>query len=170
MELNTLHFRSPASDEAESFQDSPADPARTKSSAVYSSLLPETEANSPPLQHKKRQGQRPCSPAFLADWWFRDLTCLVASAGVLVAIIRICGHYDGRPQPAWGPISLNTGIAWLSAMSKLLLFVPLAKSMGQLKWIWMAQNTRTLSDLEIFDSSSRGMVGSIRVLVKTRGF
>jgi hypothetical protein len=106
---------------------------------------------------------------FIGDGWFWELLGLLASAGVLLGIVRICGHYNGKPQPNWNSISLNTAIAWLSALSKLLLLTPLAKSMGQLKWLWMAQRARPLSDLEEFDSGSRGVVGSNLVLLKTKG-
>lgn len=164
-----MQSRSPASGEAEFHQGLAMDVTGSNLTNLSSLLLPKTESKSQRFLPGTKLLQASCAAAFLGYEWFWDLMSLLASAGVLVAVVRICDHYNGKPQPDWGSISLKTGIAWLSAVSKLLLLMPLAKSMGQLKWIWMAQETRALSDLEIFDSSSRGIIGSVRVLQKTKG-
>jgi len=140
------HF--PASREAENYQPPPTmDLSESNTTAPDRYLLPKTKRKPRRSLPMNTNSRKSGATTFIRDGWFWELLCLLASAGVLLGILRICGHYNGKPQPNWNSISLNTAIAWLSALSKLLLLTP----------------------LEVFDSGSRGVVGSILVLLKTKG-
>ncbi|PWY75190.1 hypothetical protein BO94DRAFT_568556 [Aspergillus sclerotioniger CBS 115572] len=81
----------------------------------------------------------------------------------------IQGWYDGRRQPEWSNISLNSAISWLSTLAKACILYAVSESLGQLKWVWFAQRSRPLSNLGDFDSASRGVRGSALLLWALKG-
>ncbi|OQE44784.1 hypothetical protein PENCOP_c002G08526 [Penicillium coprophilum] len=97
-------------------------------------------------------------------WWGWDILGLGLALAVLIAIIVILRVYDGKQQPSWRWISLNTLLSWLSTVGKGCLAFPLSASLSQLKWVWFAQRTRPLSDLRVFDNASRGITGSAELM------
>ena len=105
----------------------------------------------------------------LDDWWVLESIALVLSAVILVAISALLQYHDGKPQPNWELVSLNTIVAWLGTLSKSLVLVPVARSLGQLKWAWFAREPRQLSDLQKFDAASRGIWGSLELLFSEKG-
>ena len=107
--------------------------------------------------------------ARLEEWSMWEAIGLLGSALALLAIVVILDKHNFKRQPSWRQVSLNTIISWLSTLSKLLVFIPLSTGMGQLKWIWIADRKRELADLGVFDSASRGALGSIGLLWTTKG-
>lgn len=105
----------------------------------------------------------------LDDWWVLDIVALVLSAILLMSMFVLLWYHDGKPQPDWQFVSLNTIVSWLSTLSKSMLLVPVARSLGQLKWIWYAREPRALSDLQAFDAASRGVAGSLQLLFSKTG-
>ncbi|KIW93647.1 uncharacterized protein Z519_06252 [Cladophialophora bantiana CBS 173.52] len=105
----------------------------------------------------------------MENWWIWELIGLLGSAAGLVAMLAFLLNYDGNKQPSWKQLLLNTDVAFLSTLSKLLLFIPLTSAIGQLKWIWVSQEKRSVADLSVFDAASRGLIGSIQLLWLTRG-
>jgi hypothetical protein len=81
-----------------------------------------------------------------------------------VAIFLLLIHMDKTPVSRWKvPISMNAVIAVFSTISKSALLVPVAACLSQLKWHYF-EKTRTLRDMEVFDRSSRGPLGSLELL------
>lgn len=109
------------------------------------------------------------------SWWFSDLDykdswlfeilALLCSAGLLVAACILLRTFDEEPQPIWNMISLNTIISWISTLSKALILLPISQCLGQLKWTWFAGKPRALSDVNDFDAASRGVAGSLQLLL-----
>lgn len=93
---------------------------------------------------------------------------MVLSSGVLVAIVVILTQYDGRPQPAWRLMSLNSVISWLSTVSKGCVLSAISEGIGQLKWVWFTRKSRPLVDLGAFDGASRGIYGCAGLVWKLR--
>ncbi|KAL4745770.1 hypothetical protein BDW72DRAFT_186100 [Aspergillus terricola var. indicus] len=101
--------------------------------------------------------------------WSLEFLALIVSIGTIIAIVLVLRHYDGRQQPDWQGISLNSLISWLSTLAKACLAFSLAQSMGQLKWAWFSSGSRPLSDLKVFDSASRGgTYGSLELLWRVK--
>ena len=98
-----------------------------------------------------------------------DVIALVLSAGLLLAIVGLLQRYDGKRQPAWDHLSLNTVVAWLSTLSKGCILLLLGRSIGQLKFAWFAGSRQRISDLRTFDMASRGILGSLILLFKQKG-
>jgi hypothetical protein len=121
--------------------------------------------NTPPSERKVESAQH----FSFQDSPTLDLIALVLSAGVLIAIVSLLRHFDGRKQPNWKHLSLNTVIAWLSTISKGSIVLLTSRSIGQLKWLWFVKREQKVSDLRTFDMASRGMLGSVIFLFKQRG-
>lgn len=120
----------------------------------------------------------------LADWWVWEVLSLVVSAGALVAMVVFLSSIDNKPQPSWATagshcvkvpgsdrtvcrtagISVNSVISWLGTLARICLLVPLSNGLGQLKWAWFSERKRPLTDLETFDSASRGLTGSLQLI------
>ncbi|KAJ5887499.1 hypothetical protein N7495_007540 [Penicillium taxi] len=77
--------------------------------------------------------------------------------------------YDGHEQPIWNHVSLNSVISWLSTIAKACALYTISQGLGQAKWIWFAKRSRPLSDLDTFDSASRGVVGSAALMWLVKG-
>lgn len=103
------------------------------------------------------------------DYWSWELFGVFGSAAILIGIAIILHRYNGKRQPSWEHVSLNSLISWLSTAAKVCLLVPITRGLGQLKWVWLAEKERPLSDLEEFDSASRGIAGSANLLWRLKG-
>lgn len=107
--------------------------------------------------------------ATLEDWWFLEVLGILLSAGALIAIAIILSHFDNAPQPQWATVSLNTLVSWLSTLAKAMVLIPVSRGLAQLKWTWMAEKERALTDLQTFDNASRGLIGSLVLLFEQPG-
>lgn len=117
-----------------------------------------------PTQEKTADSKPHHSFLNIDDWWGWDILGLVLALAILIAIIVILRVYDGKQQPGWRWISLNTLLSWLSTVGKGCIAFPLSAGLSQLKWVWFAQRKRPLSDLRVFDNASRGIYGSAELL------
>lgn len=106
-------------------------------------------------------------------FWTWEIISLFLTIGLIVAIVAILSHFDGRPLPDWPlGINLSTLIALLSTILRTLMLVAVAEAMGQLKWTWFSTSSassspatpRPLHDFHVFDRASRGILGSMRLL------
>ncbi|KAF2141131.1 uncharacterized protein K452DRAFT_272950, partial [Aplosporella prunicola CBS 121167] len=86
----------------------------------------------------------------------------------MVAIIVVLKRYEKKPLPEWPwHITLNSFIAVMAAIAKTSLLVPVASSLGQLKWDWF-RRPRSLADIQTFDSASRGPYGAVLLIFATK--
>lgn len=103
------------------------------------------------------------------DYWTWELFGVLGSAALIIGIAIILNRFDGKRQPSWKHVSLNSLISWLSTAARFFLLMPITRGLGQLKWVWFAEKERPLSDLEDFDFASRGVPGSAKLLWKLKG-
>jgi len=83
---------------------------------------------------------------------------------ILAAILYNLVELNGNPTYYWTwPWNVNSVLAFAVTIMKASLLVPVASSLGQLKWHWFRMS-RSLKGLELFDEASRGTLGSIRLL------
>ncbi|KAJ5479208.1 hypothetical protein N7530_004717 [Penicillium desertorum] len=115
-------------------------------------------------QEKATDSKLHHAPPTIDYWWGWDILGLGLSLAILIAIIVILRVFDGKQQPSWRWISLNTLLSWLSTVGKGCIAFPLSAGLSQLKWVWFAQRKRPLSDLRVFDNASRGIYGSVELL------
>lgn len=98
------------------------------------------------------------------DSWFYEYTALVFSVGCLAALVIILGIYNGKETPQLPyNITLNALISVLSTAARSSLLFAVAGTLGQLKWVWF-MDSRELSDMQTFDSATRGPWGALVLL------
>ena len=148
------------------------------------------EKGSPSSTITSKEGRR----SSLGEWWIFESVGIVGSLLALAGIIALVAALDNKPLPWWSQahtvcapakitqhlpggytlcgkvtVSVNSLIAWLSTGAKILVMIPLASSLGQLKWVYFSQQERNLSDLQKFDSAARGFTGSLALAWTLRG-
>ena len=102
--------------------------------------------------------------------WLLEIVCTLTSACALAAIVGVLFHYDGHALPKWPKeITLNTLIALLTAITNASIVAPLSGGLSQLKWMHFKGKRQPLTDIEVFDDASRGVYGSIKLLLFGRG-
>ncbi|KAF2014124.1 hypothetical protein BU24DRAFT_462940 [Aaosphaeria arxii CBS 175.79] len=119
---------------------------------------------------QKRQRTRTFGPGAIRriGWWWEagaialGTICTILTVAVLFTI-------DGKSMRTWAlPIQPNSLVSVFSVVTKSALLVPIAESIGQLKWSYFSR-PRCLEHIEIFDEASRGPWGACVFLWKTRG-
>ncbi|KAF1817671.1 hypothetical protein P152DRAFT_427675 [Eremomyces bilateralis CBS 781.70] len=106
---------------------------------------------------------------WVTEWWLWEILCLCASAFCMGAIITTLACYDGEPIPEFKfGITLNAFISVLARISSASLLFPTSEALGQLKWNWFRSDLKRMIDFEMFDWASRGMLGSLALLIRVR--
>lgn len=118
---------------------------------------------------------------WIEDWWLTEITAMLVSCLLIVALCLVLRHYDGRRVPnlrieGFGHsnnITLGTIVSLLITLSVAASLAAVQSSISQLKWQWYSSNgkrakSRPLRDLDILDSASRGFTGSVMMLWKLR--
>lgn len=98
------------------------------------------------------------------QWW-----AMLGAFTVLIAMIILLDSFDGRPIFSWNGITLNTITSILSVTVKAAALFVIAECMAQWKWILFAREQRPLIDFDRLDGVTRGPMGSLRLILKTRG-
>jgi hypothetical protein len=88
----------------------------------------------------------------------------------MALIVAILFRMDGKPLSTWKlPIQPNSLVAVFSTITKSALLVPIAESIGQLKWDYFHDQPRSVQHMQTFDGASRGPWGALVLLYKARG-
>ncbi|RDW76445.1 DUF3176 domain-containing protein [Aspergillus mulundensis] len=132
-------------------------------------LLPRA-ATPPPPDPTPRPSRLQRLAAELLDSWFYESFAFIFSVGCFVAIICTLNAFNKRPQPtfAYG-LTLNAIVSTLATASKSSLIYVIGECIGQLKWIWFYKNTKPLHDIELYDTASRGPLGSVYMILQDKG-
>jgi hypothetical protein len=104
------------------------------------------------------------------DSWYYETIALCFSIACFIATICILEVYNQQstPQFSYG-LTLNTVISVLATASKSSLIFVVGECIGELKWIWFRDVLKPLSNLQAYDSASRGPWGSILILLQDKG-
>lgn len=108
---------------------------------------------------------RPSHRVHVLRYWALEITTVLVAALLMGAIVGLLAHYDGKFMPEWPlEINLNSVIAFLSTFLRAAILAAVAEIIGQIKWTWFTERTRPLHHLQDFDSASRSVLGSLRLL------
>lgn len=113
------------------------------------------------------------------DLWYYgwEIFGIIGSGLAIVGLAILVKHYSGREAPDWSltmrndksfHFTLNSLLSIISNFGTICAAIPITKALGQLKYLWFIEKDRTLADLETFDSASRGILGSLRLLWRLR--
>lgn len=147
------------------------------SSGSNIALIPLALSSRYASDHNLRQTPRRNKPdskrRFLERWrrfWIAEILWCVVGLGSGAAIITVLAQHNGQRAPKWPlGISLNTVLALLASVAKASLLIPVVEGLGQLRWIWFSTRARPVDDFELFDSATRGTLGSLRLLAARKG-
>ena len=103
-----------------------------------------------------------------SDWGYQYLTILLSLA-CFAALIILLAHFDQKPVFTWQGVTLNAIISILSVAIKAALAYVVSECLAQWKWILFWREERPLIDFDRIEGATRGPLGSLRVLLRTRG-
>ena len=99
--------------------------------------------------------------------WILELLCWFLALISVLVIIIVVGVFNGHPLQEWhSGLTPNTVINVVSQIAQTAVFVPIASSISQLKWIWFGKGEKkAIGDIEPFDKASRGPIDSLRLIL-----
>lgn len=100
--------------------------------------------------------------------WIPELLALAGSMLSFAMIIVLLSIFDKRSVFTWNGLTLNTIVSILSLAMKSSSAFNLAECTAQWKWILFARQSRPLIDFDRIDAATRGPLGSLRILMKTK--
>ncbi|KAF2631346.1 hypothetical protein BU25DRAFT_428322 [Macroventuria anomochaeta] len=102
-----------------------------------------------------------------AGWTIETCSCILALLSLSGMIATLWKHQD-QPLPAWPQImSINAIVSLFSLIMRAAIGVVVAEGISQSKWQWY-RRARRLDDLQRFDAASRGISGSVLLLLNFR--
>lgn len=102
--------------------------------------------------------------------WLPEISGCLLGIVCLAAIVAVLKTFDGRGLTDWPlTVSLNTVVAFLTAICQVALAVPLTEGLSQLKWNSFARSEKPLADFQTFENARRGPVSSAVLLCKRKG-
>ncbi|KAF3762474.1 hypothetical protein M406DRAFT_264942 [Cryphonectria parasitica EP155] len=117
------------------------------------------------MQQPPTVRRRPKHSRHVLSYWSLEIATVLAAILLLAAIIGLLSYYDGRYMPDWPfQINLNSAIAFLTTFLRAAIVAAVAEIIGQTKWTWFTERTRPLHHLQTFDSASRSVLGSLRLI------
>lgn len=140
--------------------------------ATKSTYVPvHTEPADEPKASDKRQRRR--WARWIADGWLVETACTILGIVFIVSLCIVLRAYEGEPVPSFGTalgatLTLNTIVAIISTCAKAAFLLPVAECISQLKWCHFEKDYQPLTDLGIFDRASRGTVGGLELLWRTK--
>ncbi|RFU29032.1 hypothetical protein B7463_g7324, partial [Scytalidium lignicola] len=108
------------------------------------------------------------------NWWLYEVMAALLSLVGMVVLLIVLHHSDGKSLESWPlKISLNGIVAGLTTLIRTSFMVAVASAISQGKWVWFypdmgVKTKRRLEDLAIFDNASRGPIGSLSLLWRTK--
>jgi hypothetical protein len=86
--------------------------------------------------------------------------------GLIIAIAVLLATNDRKPAPNWSEqVNMNALLATISTVLQTILVVVVSQIISQRKWGWFESiQERPLTDLQKFNTGSRGIPGAIQLL------
>lgn len=105
------------------------------------------------------------------EWWVGEVMAALLSLGCLAIVIWILVDIgtDGTRLSDWTlSISPNSMVSTFITASRFLMLYVVAECIGQLRWLYFQGGARPLDELEVFDSASRGALGSMLLVLRLK--
>jgi hypothetical protein len=117
----------------------------------------------------RKSTRKRCSPArnWHSRWTAETFSCVFTLLSLIGLIATLHAHQK-RPLPQWPQlVNINSIVSLFSILIRAGVGMVLAEGISQSKWQWF-RKARKLSDLERFDSASRGAWGSVLLIFGLR--
>ncbi|KAF6819421.1 hypothetical protein CPLU01_13062 [Colletotrichum plurivorum] len=101
--------------------------------------------------------------------WGQQYCALSGAAAAILVMVILLSEFNHQPFFEWNGISLNTIISILSVTGKAAITFTISECVAQWKWILFDREERLLIDFDRIDGATRGPLGSLRVILKTKG-
>jgi hypothetical protein len=105
------------------------------------------------------------SDNFFKRWLFEISSWLIGACS-MIAIVLIYVRIQDETMYSSGTLLTWTNVLGKTASAALI--VPTSEALGQLKWNWF-HNSKAMWDFEIFDKASRGPLGALMLIYRTKG-
>lgn len=98
--------------------------------------------------------------------WRWELLQLLIASGLFAAICIVLYIYTGKELPEWKNlgITLNTLVSIIATFFRASIAIISSEVLAQLKWEWLSGSFRPMSDIQMFDTATRGVIGSLQLL------
>ncbi|KAF6827139.1 hypothetical protein CMUS01_09121 [Colletotrichum musicola] len=132
----------------------------------------EEQQNIAAEEDRPKEGNRLKASAWrIIKGWWQELACCCLGIASFAALVVVLQGSDGQPPPDWPlGLTINTAVAALSTVSRIALAIPITEGLGQAKWAWFKKRPRPLGDFDAFEQASRGIWGSLTLVVRTKGW
>jgi hypothetical protein len=110
--------------------------------------------------------KQPFFTRIFSDTWTLEILCWFLALLSIIIIVIVLRVFNGQSLQKWhSGLSLNTVINVVSQIAQTAVFVPVAASISQMKWIWYSK-IRPVGEMEDFDKASRGPMDSLWLITK----
>lgn len=100
--------------------------------------------------------------------WIWEILSAALAIGLMTAIIALLASNHAKQVPDWGVnLGFNALLALLSTFLRAMLVVIVSQVICQQKWEWLGRS-RPLSDVQRFESGSRGSFGALLLIPTVR--
>jgi hypothetical protein len=154
----------PLIDKARNVSDDQSDDPKDTGIVVRKALVsPSSKAKdkkSKVIDTEKHFPEHPC-------WiWRWELLQLLIASGLFAAICIVLYMYTGKELPEWKNlgITLNTLVSIIATFFRASIAIISSEVLAQLKWEWLSGSFRPMSDIQMFDTATRGVIGSLQLL------
>ncbi|KAH8678298.1 hypothetical protein BX600DRAFT_431585 [Xylariales sp. PMI_506] len=101
--------------------------------------------------------------------WRWELLAIITSIGCLVAVVIILAKMQDQPLSNWTfRASLNATVAFFITISRAAALYVMGSCISQFKWLYFSRSPRKLRDLDLIEDASRGPLGALMLLIRTR--
>ncbi|KAI8945357.1 hypothetical protein F4801DRAFT_598028 [Xylaria longipes] len=120
----------------------------------------------PKLSEVKEVNTSPPKASTRGPGWTWEYILLTLSASAMISLVAVLTYMHNLRLSDWrGPISPNTTISILAAISRASLGFAISSCIGQAKWNWFRKRSDSLLAFDRFDDASRGPWGSLWLIV-----
>ncbi|PPJ52611.1 hypothetical protein CBER1_10676 [Cercospora berteroae] len=126
-----------------------------------------SQSNSIRVKRISSPGSKGNNLNFLRIPWAIELSACVFSVACMASVVLVLVLENGKSIDNWKlAIPVNAVVSFLATMAKSSFLLTLTEIISQLKWGHFRRSTQPLEDFELFDSASRGPLGSLLILRK----
>lgn len=100
--------------------------------------------------------------------WSTEVISSAISITAFISIVVILSRYDQQPSPTLLGHTLSALLAFLTAISQTCFLQPVIQGVSRMQWNWFFGRSRSLMDLNKFNTANQGLWGIIILLFSAK--